>query len=248
MRQLAVVLVVALAGCDGVFNLDELHVPVDAAVPADPADGRLDGSQLDDGLILHLPFDGDLMETVSGAKASCASGTSSCPQFAPGHAGSAAAYDGADDCLTANLAVVGTVFTVSLWFNVATDTSVSLISKPYTSTLDSWQIDTDTGHTLRFISFASNTANAVVVNSVFTESTWTHVAITYDGSARQIFVSGLLRMTDGPSQFSVNTDPVYIGCDRDSGSPTHRMAGMLDDVRVYSRVLTAAEIGALANM
>lgn len=245
MRQL--VLVLALAGCDGVFNLDELHVPIDATGPL-PGDVRMDDSPVDNALILHLPFDGDVVDTVSGNKAACASGTSSCPQFVAGRLGSAAAYDGADDCLTANLAVVGTVFTVALWFQVPNDTSVSLLSKPYTSTLDSWQIDTDTGHNLRFNSFANNTANNLTVPSAFSEATWTHVAITYDNAVRQIFVSGILRASGGPSTFSVNTDPVFIGCDRDSGSPTHRMAGLLDDVRVYSRVLTTAEIGALANM
>jgi hypothetical protein len=43
-------------------------------------------------------------------------------------------------------------------------------------------------------------------------------------------------------------DKVYIGCDRDNAATSRRMAGLVDDVRVYSRVLTTAEIGTLANM
>ncbi|HUS31658.1 MAG TPA: LamG domain-containing protein [Kofleriaceae bacterium] len=244
MRHVVLVLVVALAGCDGVFNLDKLHLPPDSAVDAPPLD-----ASLDDGLVLHLSFDGNLTDSVSGVPAACVGGANTCPKLAAGNLGSAAAFDGADDCLTANLSVVGTVITVALWFNVPTDTSVSLIAKPYTGALDSWQIDTDSNRTLRFISFDTNGATGVVLPTAFTVNTWVHVAITYDGaSVRNLYVNGSLRANDGPSQFAIDTGPVYIGCDRDGGAPARHMAGSLDDVRVYRRVLTADEIKALANL
>jgi hypothetical protein len=249
MRQRIVVLALALAGCDGVFNLDEIKLPADGGDTPIPDGMRLDANPLDNGLTLYIPFEGDFVDSVSKAPATCAGGSSNCPQFVPGVHGLAAAYDGGADCLTVDPSIVGTLFTVSLWFQVSTDTSVSLIAKPYMSTtLDSWQIDTDTGHTLRFISFNGSTPTSITAPASFTESTWTHVAITYDNAVRQIFVSGILRTSGGPSPFAITMDKVFIGCDRDSGSTSRRMAGLVDDVRVYSRVLTAAEIGALANM
>jgi hypothetical protein len=246
MKQLVVVL--ALAGCDGVFNLDEIKLPRDGGDVPFP-DGMTDANTLDNGLTLYLPFEGNFVDSVTMAAGTCEGGTSNCPQFVPGVHGLAAAYDGGADCLTVAPSVVGTVFTVALWFQVPTDTSVSLIAKPYMNTaLDSWQIDTDTGHTLRFISFNGTTPTAITAPASFTQSTWTHVAITYDNAVRQIFVSGILKMTGGPSPFAITMDKVYIGCDRDNAATSRRMAGLVDDVRVYSRVLTTAEIGTLANM
>jgi hypothetical protein len=74
--------------------------------------------------------------------------------------------------------------------------------------------------------------------------TWTHVAGVFDGTSIRLFVNGALDRsercprvpTDGPS-------PVTIG---QAPSGGNRFTGAIDDVRLYSRALSEAEVAALA--
>jgi len=81
--------------------------------------------------------------------------------------------------------------------------------------------------------------------------TWQHVFMTYDGSSK---AAGIHIYFDGKEQpWDVNEDrlsdtirtevPLYIGR-RNPGSP---FAGWIDEVRVYDRQLSAAEVAALAG-
>ena len=70
----------------------------------------------------------------------------------------------------------------------------------------------------------------------------THLACTWDGSMLSLYVDGVLRaarvQTITPAS---NTAPLYLG---QFGGNSDRLAGVLDEVRVYTRALTAAEIQA----
>ena len=71
-------------------------------------------------------------------------------------------------------------------------------------------------------------------------NTWTHLAMTYDGAALRLYVNGVqagvLNMT---GSMITTTSPLRIGGNAPWGE---RFAGIIDDVRVYNRALTATEI------
>jgi glucose/arabinose dehydrogenase/PKD repeat protein len=71
-------------------------------------------------------------------------------------------------------------------------------------------------------------------------NTWTHLATTYDGAALRLYVNGTqaasLALTGA---MAVSTGPLTIG---GNGVWSEWFAGLVDDVRVYDRALTAAEI------
>ena len=70
---------------------------------------------------------------------------------------------------------------------------------------------------------------------------WTHVAVTFDGSALRIYVDGTLVTTrTGASPPPVSTNPLRIG--GDAVWSDEFFDGSLDEIRVYDRALTAAEI------
>ena len=74
---------------------------------------------------------------------------------------------------------------------------------------------------------------------------WTHVALTYDGATQRLFVNGTqaaTRATTGTIQATDN--PLWIGGNSPYGE---YFKGLIDEVRVYNRALTQAEIQADMN-
>jgi hypothetical protein len=79
--------------------------------------------------------------------------------------------------------------------------------------------------------------------------TWTHVAGTYDGAVARLYVNGVeaanAALTGG---FPADTTPVILGGNGNDGSgvPTELFPGRIDELMLYARALTAAEIAQLA--
>lgn len=77
-----------------------------------------------------------------------------------------------------------------------------------------------------------------------TPAVWYHAAVVYNGSAAQIYVNGALVSTVPKTGVLLkNATPFYVGARKN----TEYVRGALDDVRVYRRALSAAEITALAT-
>jgi hypothetical protein len=92
----------------------------------------------------------------------------------------------------------------------------------------------------------------IVTRDSLPQGAWSHVLVTYDGSAR---ASGLRVYFDGrPVAADIHNDhlkgslatdqPLRLG----KRSTAYALKGDLADVRVYARALTAAEVGALAAL
>jgi hypothetical protein len=69
---------------------------------------------------------------------------------------------------------------------------------------------------------------------------WTYLALTYDGSQERLYVNGDLASRH-PAGATLETpgSPLWIGGNRPWGS---HFEGLIDDVRVYSRALSPAEL------
>ncbi|MCA9402288.1 MAG: DUF2341 domain-containing protein [Candidatus Omnitrophica bacterium] len=77
---------------------------------------------------------------------------------------------------------------------------------------------------------------------------WHHLALTWDGSTLRMYIDGAVSGTTFSGSGALNDtsqNNFYIGND-EGGSGTF-FNGLLDDVRVYNRALTAVEIGRLAE-
>jgi hypothetical protein len=80
----------------------------------------------------------------------------------------------------------------------------------------------------------------VIAPSVLPVNSWTHVAATYDGAQLRFYVNGaLVASTLVSGSYQVNTNPLWIGGNAVYGE---YFQGKLDDLRVYNRALTQAEI------
>lgn len=79
-------------------------------------------------------------------------------------------------------------------------------------------------------------------------NTWSHVVATYDGAWIRLYVNGT---EIGPATYKTGTitpsdNPLNIGRDPSSpNDPDRYFDGLMDDVRIYNRALTAGEIGSI---
>jgi beta-lactam-binding protein with PASTA domain/Ca2+-binding RTX toxin-like protein len=72
-------------------------------------------------------------------------------------------------------------------------------------------------------------------------NTWTHLATTYDGANMRLYINGVLVATKPQTgTIAVANQPLRIGGNNSSGE---FFQGMIDEVRVYNRALSLAEIG-----
>jgi hypothetical protein len=73
---------------------------------------------------------------------------------------------------------------------------------------------------------------------------WHHFAYTYDGSTHRLFVDGAEGADSDTPPTTGAIASARLGGDFDN---TESFAGQLDDIRIYSRPLTAAEVAALSG-
>jgi len=74
-------------------------------------------------------------------------------------------------------------------------------------------------------------------------NTWTHVACTYDAGTTTIYVNGVNRFQQGGggALSTGGTSGISLGADNPPGSGS-RLIGLIDQVRLFSRARTAAEV------
>jgi len=76
-------------------------------------------------------------------------------------------------------------------------------------------------------------------------SQWTHLATTYDGTTLRVYVNGVqVGSLAAAGNIASSTGAVTIGGNNVWGE---FFAGAIDDVRIYNRALSAAEINTLKN-
>jgi hypothetical protein len=78
---------------------------------------------------------------------------------------------------------------------------------------------------------------------------WQHFAATYGSDEMRIYVDGVLAGSRKVSGRPIpSAAPLLIGCYRHENNPDDPFRGAMDEVRVYNRALSAAEVQALNDM
>jgi len=96
----------------------------------------------------------------------------------------------------------------------------------------------------------ANTDKEAAAGPAVPVGVWTHLAVTYDGTSIRLYVNGVLRSTTGSAGggIAASTAPLRIGGNTVFSIPgTEYFAGLIDEVRIYNRALSAAEITADMN-
>jgi len=93
------------------------------------------------------------------------------------------------------------------------------------------------------LAFGDGLGNEVATGVHLPLNTWTHLAGTFDGSTYRFYINGTLAGTATGTLGPVNNAPLVIGT---SGS-CPGFAGLIDEVELFNRALSQAEIQAIVN-
>lgn len=142
------------------------------------------------------------------------------------------------------IVTISAVPTGSQYFTIA--------GKGYDGSSEGWVLRfVETGGTpkLSFSSFATGTGYDVEYDiSGWALPSTRHIAATYDGTARHLYVNGELVASLNTAFGAIaTTSPVYIGAEDLSGTPGRFFPGVIDEVFVCDTELSAVTIAALAE-
>ena len=181
----------------------------------------------------------------------CSSAAMSCPVIVAGKHGNGLRFDGVNDHLDiADAPDLETTiaFTVAAWLWIdalPTGSNYYCFANKFigTQTGNSWQVCVTQSGALYF-GTAYNAVNGddlYTNNILVTTAAWHHIAVRWDGTFKTIWFDGV-NETGQPASITFDGSPIVLGYDIDNSAPVAPLAGILDDVRIYNRALSDAEI------
>jgi chitodextrinase len=203
------------------------------------------GSALPQGLVVGYSFDAGSGTSVSDLSGNGNVGTIVGASWsAQGRYGGAMLFDGSSSTVrVASSSSLGlsSGMTLSAWINPAASQSgwrtiVQRETDAYflNASNDTGALRPSGGATL------SGTTRWVSGPTASPVGSWTHVALTYDGAILRVYVNGTQVATLAASgTIQSSSSPLWIGGNSPYGEYFN---GLIDDVRVYNRALTQAEI------
>jgi hypothetical protein len=244
MRAELIVSCALLGGCHSVFRLDELDPLPDARDPFGP----IAWYPMEPVVDMATP------ELVAGNDATCTVDT--CPVSVDGQLGYALAFGSSGRVLHVSPVSLSALsaFTVTVWARadrVLSNEVGCLVSKRFGALLDNtWQVCLTNANVLRFYTTAGTFPGDSLDGAVMTPNAWHHVTAMYDGSNKILLLDGGLPASS-MATIMYDSGEVLLGADIDA-NPAETFTGAvfpgaIDDVRFYDRVLSDAEIEALAR-
>ena len=207
------------------------------------------------GLVAHFPLDGTLANTVAPKQPAMPLPAEA--DYRPGQVGRAVVLDEGSHLATDNSVAsfqYRDPMTLAGWFLPENVTSGALITKMTDEERGKgYSVDLHQGH-IRINLIARWLDDSIRVRSQkpVTAGKWHHVAVTYDGtrvaSGIHLYINGqpvpLHVDHDFINQSYNAAEPLRLGA---GGGPAGRFQGLVDDVRIYNRAVTALEASILAT-
>ena len=198
------------------------------------------------GLTAYYKFDGDVLDSGANASHAALVGGSS---YVSGVTGNALNIDNLLRYASASNIVVGSAFTYSGWYRLASNTTEqwhSLFhSNSYCGSGVSLGVMYERVNKFLRIYDGLNCSGIRSINHTVPYDTWFHFAMTYDGASIKTYIDGVLKDSFVRTGAIANVSPFVIGAN------LHPLAmnwqGAIDEVRIYSRALSGTEIIAVKD-
>jgi myo-inositol-hexaphosphate 3-phosphohydrolase len=150
----------------------------------------------------------------------------------------------------ASLDITGSI-TLALWIRPEALANQYLLHKALVNVVDGYELSLTSAGLMyfRFNQVSAGETYRVNSSSYYPSDgkTWVHLAATYDGATARLYVDGVenrVKAFSSPPPIAANNRPLGIGAQSDGFRP---YKGTMDEARVYSRALSAAEVKELAT-
>jgi len=198
---------------------------------------------LTSGLVAYYPFSGNANDLSGNANNGNVSGaTLTTDRF--GNANKAYSFNGSSYIgINNNNSMFNTNnISISLWVKAPSSPGsyIYLLSKYIDGGASSYGLYTGTSGDLTFYTYNSG-ISAIIDKSLIWNNQWHHISATYDCSTIRIYLDGsqVGSGIQSASTIPYNSSNLYIGSF--DGSQLN-FNGLIDDVRIYSKALSASEI------
>jgi len=248
LRPIAIACIVTATACGRVAFEATDGRAADAAIDTETTDAQDSGDSdaaVIAGLVAWYPMDDDptsgkmLDRSPNHLDGGCA--TDACPAVATGRLGTSFQFDGihqrftvADDGRLQQTAG----YTVTVW--VMRSGSGTALSKPLaTGPGASWELATDDAGVWFYSTDADGEGS--ISGPALPLDQWSHVAMSCERGAKRLYVDGSEVASTSKSMLFDST-PLQIGSDQEDGVTIQYFRGRLDELRIYDRALSPAEI------
>jgi hypothetical protein len=234
----------AEGGMDAEGAADVVNPEGDAA----PESGASDAGDITSGLVAFYKFD-----ETSGTSAADSSGNNHTATltggatFGAGLQNNAVTLSGSNQYVSLPTGIVSglSTFSVAAWVKLTTNQAWNRIFDFGNDTTTYMFLTPNSGSTLRFsITTGGSTAEQQLNATSLPTATWEHVAVTLSGATGSLYVQG----TQVAQSTTITLNPNSLGSTmhnwlgRSEFSVDPYLSGQLDNVRIYSRALTAGEV------
>jgi hypothetical protein len=166
------------------------------------------------------------------------------PVWTGGKTGGALSFDGVDDFVDAGndpMLSPSNAITLSAWVNLKSTSGTYMIVSKYNVSAQ-YFLRVNSGR----VRFNVNTGGVLSgppdSTVVLAPNTWYHITATYDGSQAKVYINGVQNTAVAKTGTMVNNG-VHVNIGRQGKGMYWK--GLLDEVRVYNRALTATEVQTL---
>ncbi len=210
------------------------HLVVTPAAPQSYLASYQAGATLPAGLLAGYGLNEGAGPTASDASGNgLTASVSGATWTTSGQFGGALSFDGVNDLATTSAATLGSAFTLTAWvFNPTNTAWETLLAIGATRDLYL------AGGVLSFYDGASDRAFGAAIPT----NSWQHVALSYDGATLRAYLNGAPRGNALAATLAPVSAGIRIGSWIFNGSNTDFFGGRIDEVQIYGRALSAAEI------
>jgi len=233
------------------FNTNDFTISFGVSMPAVCGDNICNGAETcstcsadcgvcSSGLVASYNFDEGTGSSLTDKSGNGNTGSVTGAIWTTGRFGSGLSFDGVNDYVSvsdsSSLDITGNKMSVSAWIYATALAGNDFIVSKYAGGPNDWFFDVNTGRLEWRIAGTDHNEPGFSIST----NTWYHVAGTYDGSNVRLYVNAIEVYSASETDSLVTNDiPLSIGA-HTPGSLF--WTGSIDDVRIYDRALSQAEI------
>jgi hypothetical protein len=203
----------------------------------------------DKDLVLYYKLDQN--STDLSSQTNDGSDTSTAVNLTDGKLGGAYDFDGSNSRVTvtdhASLDVTGNL-TISVWVYPQGASGNDggwgggIVSKYHASDQSGYHLNYEIGTAKTFKIMANSQTGAATTGTIDYNSGWYHIVGTIQGTTAKIYVNGVLNNTASVTASTANNNNVLIGQALVSHPTDRGFNGLIDEVAIFNRTLSAGEI------